>query len=446
MNRREFLTCAAATAGAAWALGACDSKPEDGGGDGAGAGGPAGAIPGEAYFRQLSRDLHAASYGTPQILVDLDRLDANCDRVVSRIGRERYRIVEKSLPSLELLGYVRARTGVDRFLVLHLPLLGDVLRAFPTADVLVGKVQPTPAIRRFFDGLPAADRAGVAARVRFLVDSRARLDELAAFARESGLLLRAGVEFDIGMHRGGVRRPDDLPPVLAGFVEHAGAIRFDCVLGYEGHVTHAPVASGLERQTALAIFRSSMSEYAAFIDVIKARFPSLWRDDLLRNSGGTTTYALHEPGGLVNDVAMGGGLLRPESYSNLFIAALEPALFIAAPVIVHFDRVELPFVEPQSAAIFDGKQSYSIYGGGWAAVFVSPPGAELEPLVSYVENRNLIPNLSVVMSPASPPLGPGDWVFQQPRLGDAIFQFEDVLLVRGGRLLPERWRAIPHRY
>jgi D-serine deaminase-like pyridoxal phosphate-dependent protein len=389
--------------------------------------------------------LTAAGFGTPQILIDLDRLDANADAIASEIGPARYRIVEKSLPSLDLLSYISKRTGTERFLVLHLPFLPALLKAIPTAQVLVGKVQPIAAVKQFFDGLPAADRAPAAARVQFLVDSRARLDELVALASSLSLTLQVGIEIDAGLHRGGVRRPSDLPPVLAGFVANPGTIRFVGILGYDGHVIGSPMAPGLEKKGVLAAYRAVEGIFRACVNVIQSDFGSLWRDDLIFNSGGSSTYPLHH-GGVVNDVATGGAMLRPASYSDMFIGALLPAIFIAAPVIAQFDKVELPFVNNVGQSLQDGNQSFSMYGGGWAAVFVFPPGVSLAPLVSDAENLNLVPNQSLAVAPNSVKISPGDWIFQHPRLADAIFQFENILLVRGGRLQTDPWRAYPRRY
>ena len=89
---------------------------------------------------------------------------------------------------------------------------------------------------------------------------------------------------------------------------------------------------------------------------------------------------------------------------------------------------------------------FTIYGGGWAAEFVYPPGASLAPLVNDAENKNLVPNQSWLVGPTSPPIMPDDWVFQHPREADAIFQFENILLVRDGRLQPMTWRSFPRRY
>ena len=438
-DRRGFFQCAVAVAATVSA--GCG----DGSTDGGDAGPTAPGLPDHGYFGRLARDLTAAGLGAPQIMVDLDRLDANADAIVQGVGRARYRIVEKSLPSLDLLDHVRRRTGSDRFLVLHLPFLPAILAAFPDAQILMGKPHPTVAVARFLRGVPEGERGAVVGRVRFLADTRARLDELVALAAELSLTLWVGVEIDVGLHRGGVRRPAELPALLSAFVAHPTRIRLAGLLGYDGHVAHAPVGPGLEEATARAQHRAAEETYRAFVNALRADFASLVRDDLIFNGGGTATYPLYGSGP-VNDVAAGGGMLRPASYPGFFTGALRPALFLAAPVLARFDAVELPFVSGPATTLFRDKQAVTISGGGWAAVFVSPPGVELAPLVADPENQNLVPNQTLLVAPRTAPLAPGDWVFHQPRQSDAIFQFEDILLVRGGRLLPERWRSFPRRY
>jgi len=443
LNRREFITYTAA-ASTLLAMGNAGCGVSGAGDDSTPNLGP--GLPDGNYFKQLGADLTAAGFGTPQIIIDLDRLDANADSIVSEIGKDRYRIVEKSLPSLDLLGHIRSRTGVDRFLLLHLPFLPALLAQFPTAQVLVGKNQPIAAVKTFFDSLATnADRADAAARVSFLVDGRTRLDELVALASTMSLPLQVGVEIDAGLHRGGVRRPSDLPPVLAGFAANPNTVRFIGILGYDGHVIGSPMAPGLEEKGVRAAYASVEATFRASVDVIQSQFPSLWRSDLVFNSGGTNTYPLHH-GGVVNDVAAGGGMLRPNSYSNMFIGALQPALFLAAPVIAQFPTVEIPFVNNVGQSLEDGNQSFAMYGGGWAAVFVYPRNLSLAPLVSDPENMNLVPNQALVVAPGDIKISPGDWIFHQPRLADAIFQFEDILLVQGGRLQSSRWKSYPRRY
>jgi len=58
----------------------------------------------------------------------------------------------------------------------------------------------------------------------------------------------------------------------------------------------------------------------------------------------------------------------------------------------------------------------------------------------------MVPNQALCTAPAATPLSPGDWVFFHPLQADALFQFEEILLVRGGRLTPDRMAPYPRRY
>ncbi len=438
MNRRAFLHSVAA--GAAMGVVGCGESPSR-----TEAGGSPQA-PETDYFAQISGDLRAMGIGTPRLFIDLDRLDTNAAEILSKVGVERYRIVEKSLPCLDLLAYVQAQTGTRKFMVLHLPFLPPILDAFPDAEVLVGKAQPTDAVARFFDAIPGAARPAAASRVQFIADSRSRLDELTALAQALGLTLDVTVEIDVGLRRSGVPEPAELPNVLAGFAEGPGAVRFTGFLGYDGHVAHAPAVGVSALKAVTDAWRKATALYQTFVDILRTQFPQLMRDDLVFNSGGSASYPMYQSGP-VNDVAIGGGVVRPAAYPDVFCGALLPAIFIATPVLAHYAVGRLPFLSAEFGAwVLRNKQALTIYGGGWAANFVSPEGLELAPLVSDPENQNLVPNQTLLTAPDHVTLGPGDWVFQHPKQSDALFQFEEILLVRGGRLQEERWRAFPRRY
>jgi D-serine deaminase-like pyridoxal phosphate-dependent protein len=437
MNRRAFLQSVAA--GAALGAVGCGDAPKR----------PAETTrqaPENDYFGQIAADLNAAGIGTPRLFIDLDRLDANAAKILSEVGVDRYRIVEKSLTSLDLLAYVQQQTGARKFMVLHLPFLPPILDAFPDADMLIGKAQPTPAVESLFRSIPDTRRPAVASQVQFIADSRTRLDELVALARHFGLTLRISVEIDVGLRRSGVPEPDLLPDVLAGLEENTDAVQFTGFLGYDGHVAHVPVILGSALDAVNDAWRKSTALFESYIDILHHRFPGLMRDDLVFNSGGSASFPMYQSGP-VNDVAIGGGVVRPAAYPDVFCDVLQPAIFIATPVLAHYPLARLPFVSAEfSARLLKHKQGIAIYGGGWAANFISPASLENMPLVSDPENQNLVPNQSIVTAPQDVHLSPGDWVFMHPKQSDALFQFEEILLVRGGRLLEERWGAFPRRY
>ena len=55
----------------------------------------------------------------------------------------------------------------------------------------------------------------------------------------------------------------------------------------------------------------------------------------------------------------------------------------------------------------------------------------------------LNPNPGMVTAPSSATINPGDWVFYHPRQSDALFQFERIMQVRGGRLETTTMAAYP---
>jgi hypothetical protein len=117
----------------AMALGALVLRPRDEG------------EPYTEYFRRLNVELKDHGPGRPVVLLDLDRLDRNLAVLEERLRPPlHYRVVVKSLPSLDLLRYIVRATGTDRLMVFHsmdlVMLLGDP--EFQTFDMLLGKPLP----------------------------------------------------------------------------------------------------------------------------------------------------------------------------------------------------------------------------------------------------------------------------------------------------------------
>ncbi len=451
IGRRRFIR--SASAGSAALLAGCTSGP---GPAPTGDGGTACPTPRDipppvleypppAYFDQLSSDLDAATIGTPVALIDLDRMEANIDEIVARIGpTNTFRIVEKSLPSIDLLRRVSERAGTTSFLVLHLPLLGELLAAFPDADVIVGKTHLTSAVQRFWDDLPAgSDGAAIAARVVFLADSPERLAELAALAGTLGVTLRIAVEIDVGLRRSGVRVPAELGAVLEGFGPTA-PVQLAGLLGYDGHVAFAPGG----RDAVMGWWEDATAAYRAFIEVLTSGYPDLVRPDLIFHSGGTSTFSLYDDPTRtpVNDVATGGGVLRPGEYPDYFLGGLAPAVFIATPVLRTYDVPAIPFLDDdQNRRVFGGRQGFTIYGGGWPASFTYPPISG-PPLSGSCAGYAWVPNQGLATAAPEVDISVGDWIYFHPSGSDVLFQFETIHLVRGGRLTGETMRAYPRRY
>src|SRR5437763_11460758 len=134
---------------------------------------------------------------TPQLLLDLDVVDANLRRMLDAFqGRPvEVRVHFKSLKCAGLARHLAAR-GVRGFLCAKLneaEVLADAgLTDLFVANQIVGPVK----LRRLAE---LARRA----EVRVCVDDADNVDEMAAAAREAGVSLGVLVEVDIGMGRCG---------------------------------------------------------------------------------------------------------------------------------------------------------------------------------------------------------------------------------------------------
>ena len=98
------------------------------------------------YFSKLNGLLKKDGPGHPVIVLDLDILDEKlCELNQNMANPNRFRVVVKSLPSIELIGYVLERTKIRKAMVFHRPFLNLMTEEFPGTDVLLGKPFPVQA-------------------------------------------------------------------------------------------------------------------------------------------------------------------------------------------------------------------------------------------------------------------------------------------------------------
>jgi D-serine deaminase-like pyridoxal phosphate-dependent protein len=173
---------------------------------------------------------------TPQLLLDLDVIDANLQRLF-RAGKERgvnVRVHFKSLKCGGLARYIAARGG-KTFLCAKLNE-AEVLADADIGDILIANQ---------IVGAPKMDRlAKLAKRVqlRVCVDHEANIDQLSQAMHKAGVTLGVLIEVDIGMARCGVL-PGEAALALAQRIQRSPGLRFDGLQGYDGHLQMLPDAA-----------------------------------------------------------------------------------------------------------------------------------------------------------------------------------------------------------
>lgn len=99
------------------------------------------------YFTDLNALLKEKGPGHPVLVLDLDILDRNIEKLKMQIGDvSRFRLVVKPLPSPNLIRHILENTRTDKLMVFHRPFLNLAVGAFPDSDILLGKPLPVRAL------------------------------------------------------------------------------------------------------------------------------------------------------------------------------------------------------------------------------------------------------------------------------------------------------------
>jgi len=421
LTRRQFI----GTAGvAATAAGALAWRPRKQG------------APHDAYFAAISRALHTAGIATPTLVLDLARVRANTAQVQQHVqGRLRLRLVNKSLPCLPLLDELGKLTGTPRQMVFSLPYLHLLTQARPQSDVLLGKPLPVVAAARYYATRPASG-FDPAAQLQWLVDTPERLKQYRDLARSQGQRMRINIEIDVGLHRGGVPDLSTLQTMVQLLAEEP-LLQWSGLMGYDAHTEKIPDVAGLRQQAR----SNARLAYQRFADHMQHGPLKAEPAGATFNTGGSPSFRLHDGSGAANEVAVGSAMVKPADFDTPLLSAMQPAVFIATPVLKAG-----PFVAPdgvqalsQLAGTWDAnqRQAVFIYGGHWLAQPVSPAGLSPSSLIGPSSNQQIL------LGSDRQQLRPDDFVFLRPTQSEAVLQqFGDIAVYEQGRIT-DMWPVFP---
>ena len=169
------------------------------------------------------------SLDTPQLLLDLDIIDANLRRMFEA-GKARgvnVRTHFKSLKCGGLAQYIKAHGGAT-FLCAKLNE-AEVLADAGITDILIANQIVSPQKMQRL--------ANLAKRVtlRVCVDQADNIEQLSKAMKDGAATLGVLVEVDIGMARCGVP-PGEAAVALAQHIHQSPGLRFDGLQGYDGHL------------------------------------------------------------------------------------------------------------------------------------------------------------------------------------------------------------------
>ena len=390
----------------------------------------------DPYFRALQAALAGAGVAGPTLVVDRARLDANIDTLMRQLPEAMgYRIVAKSLPSPALLDHVRHRTGTDRLMTFNQPMLADLSRLMPEADQLLGKPLPVAAVANYLDTLPAEQRPAID-RVQWLVDSPERLAQYEALAEARGLTLRINLELDVGLHRGGFTPGEALAGALDR-LRRSEWLTLSGFMGYEPHIASIPTWFGWRRR----LWERARAAYHEALEQAAGVFGAAGVEALTRNGGGSPTYRFHCGETVANEVSVGSALVKPTHFDLPALAPLQPAAFIATPVLKGPAAARVPGLEAfagLAARLKPSKaRSLFIHGGNWQAEPEDPPGLHFSRLVGRSSNQEML------LGGRDLAIRPDEFVFFRPHQSEAVFlQFGDIAVYEDGAIV-DWWPVFP---
>jgi D-serine deaminase-like pyridoxal phosphate-dependent protein len=372
----------------------------------------------DAYFSKLNELLKRDGPGRPVMLLDGQRINHNIDQITQSVGPDKqYRVVVKSLPSVPLLQHVTQRAKTDALMVFHQPFLNAIADSFPDSDVLMGKPMPVQAARTFYQKLRSKN-FNAAEQVQWLIDSQDRLLQYQALARELGVKMSLSFELDVGLHRGGLDKPEALGAALAVVKADPPHLSMNGLMGYE------PQLTGLKADLTHPAVREVLATYNGFIDQSKGA--GIDAAGLTLNGAGSHTLKIYERDKTMNDLSAGSGVVMPTDFDTYHLEDNRPALFIATPILKRYSVNPVMADPPKNM-----QRIYYIYGGYWKAQMVSPPDVS-EPIYEST-------NQSPIGTSSDVDLQVDDYMFLRPTQSEFVMlQFGDLLLVDDGEIA-SRW-------
>lgn len=260
---------------------------------------------------------------TPALLIDLDALDRNIDKMAAfaRAAGIRVRPHAKTHKCPEIARRQIAAGAVGQ--CVQKVGEAEALVRGGIRDVLVSnQVVGERKLRRL--AALAADAA-----IALCFDAPAQVDEAGRVARDFGVELGALVEIDVGMERCGVA-PGVAAQALARRIADTRGLRFRGLQAYHGRAQH------------LQTYPERAQAVAAAVDAVRETLDALAADGLaceIVGGAGTGTFRIEAASGVYNELQVGSYVFMDTEYARLDGAQggryseFEHSLFVLATVM-----------------------------------------------------------------------------------------------------------------
>ncbi|MEO6810714.1 MAG: DSD1 family PLP-dependent enzyme, partial [Isosphaeraceae bacterium] len=255
---------------------------------------------------------------TPALLLDLDAFDRNVRTMADhfRARGVQWRPHAKAF-KCPAIAHALRRAGAIGVTVAKVSE-AEVMVAGGIDDILIAHlvVGPSKAAR-----LAALQRR---ANVKATVDHLAHLPHLAEAARQAGVEIGLLVDVGLGMDRTGVTSPEAAVALARALAETPG-LRFDGLMGYEGHTLMIEDPDAKRLAILEALGRLMAAKHAVEAAGLPCRIVSA-------GGSGSYQYSADVPG--LTEIQAGGGVFACMYYiKGCRVLGHEPALTVLATVV-----------------------------------------------------------------------------------------------------------------
>lgn len=258
------------------------------------------------------------SVDTPALLLDLDALDSNINRMAQHItSRGKHWRPHAKAFKTPALAHRLIRAGAIGITVAKLSE-AEVYAACGIQDILIAHliVDPRKAAR-----LAALQQC---ASVKATVDNPSALPTLSSAATAAGVTIDLLVDVDIGMGRTGVPTAE-AALTLAQQIHESPGLRCAGVMGYEGHTL--AIADPNAKRAAITQAINQLARAASRLEADGLACPIV-------SAGGSGSYQYTADLPIVTELQAGGGIFCCMYYSSICgVSGHQPALHILAQVV-----------------------------------------------------------------------------------------------------------------
>jgi D-serine deaminase-like pyridoxal phosphate-dependent protein len=262
--------------------------------------------------------LTATELDTPALLIDLDALQQNIDLMAGHL-RSRgvaWRPHAKAF-KCPAIAHMLRRAGAIGVTVAKVSE-AEVMAAGGIDDILIAHlvVGPSKCAR-----LAALQRQ---ANVKVTVDNQHHVAPLGQAAVDAGTVIGVLVDVDLGMNRTGVTTIEAAVE-LARLVSTTPGLRFDGLMGYEGHTLL--IADPVEKKTTIA---AALDKLLRARDMVEANGQKC----RIISAGGSGSYQYTADIAGITEVQAGGGIFACQYYTEAcHVAGHYPAVSVLASVV-----------------------------------------------------------------------------------------------------------------